>query len=106
MKLPKMRGGGGIFRPKIEGEKKLWQLICGNGIAEMGGKKIVAVDLWQCCCQNGREKKCGNGERERERESCLDKKIILDSYSKKYTYSYSFCVLVVFLTEVVWFVCM
>ena len=67
MKLPKMRGGGGIFRPKIEGEKSLWQLICGNGIAEMGGKKIVAVDLWQCCCQNGREKKCGNGERERER---------------------------------------
>ena len=50
MKLPKMRGGGGIFRPKIEGEKSLWQLICGNGIAEMGGKKIVAVDLWQCCC--------------------------------------------------------
>ena len=65
MKLPKMRGGGGIFRPKIEGEKSLWQLICGNGIAEMRGKKIVAVDLWQCCCQNGREKKCGNGERER-----------------------------------------
>ena len=59
---------------KLKG--KLWQLICGNGIVEMGGKKIVAVDLWQCCCQNGREKKCGNGEREREREreSCLDKK--------------------------------
>ena len=102
MKLPNMRGGGGIFRPKIEGEKSLWQLICGNGIAEMGGKKIVAVDLWQCCCQNGREKKCGNGER----ESCLDKKIILDSYSKKYSYSYSFRVSVVFLTEAVWFVCM
>ena len=30
------------------------------------------------------------GERERERENCLDKKIILNSYSKKYTYSYFF----------------
>ena len=30
----------------------------------------------------------------------------MDSYSKKYTYSYSFRVPVVFLTEVVWFVCM
>ena len=29
------------FRPKIEGKNKikLWQLICGSGIAEMGGKK-------------------------------------------------------------------
>jgi len=40
----------------------LWQLICGNGIAEIGGKKILAIDLWQCCCRNGRKKKnCGNG---------------------------------------------
>ena len=31
-------------------EKKLWQFICGNGIAEMRGKKIVATDLWQFCC--------------------------------------------------------
>ena len=30
-------------------------------------KKIVAVDLWQCCCQNGREKNVAM-ERERERE--------------------------------------
>ena len=24
---------------------------CGNGIAEMREKKMVAIDLWQCCCQ-------------------------------------------------------
>ena len=35
----------------------------------------------------------------------LDSKYI-DSYSKKYTYSYSFRVSVVFLIEAVWFVCM
>ena len=113
-------------------------MICGNGIAEMGGKKIVAIDLWQCCCWNRKKKKCGNwfvamaemeekksgnwfvamlllewkgkkkknsanGAAENERENCLDKKNILDSYSKKYTYSYSFHVSVVFLTEAVWF---
>ena len=63
-------------------------------------KKIVPIDLWQCCCQNGRKKKCDNwlcflelpkwegkkrimvmelpkigGERERERE-LFDKKYI------------------------------
>ena len=52
-------------------------------------KKIVAIDLWRCCCQNGRkkivpidlwEKKYyGNGvtenwRRGRERENCPDKK--------------------------------
>ena len=64
----------------------------------MGGKKIVVVDLWQCCCRNGRKKnvamellkweekklwqwscrKLGEREREREREreNCLDKKNI------------------------------
>ena len=26
--------------------------ICGNGIAEIGGKKIVAIGLWQCHCRN------------------------------------------------------
>ena len=31
---------------------------------------------------------------------------MLESYSKKYTYSYSFRISVVFLTEAVWFVCM
>ena len=31
---------------------------------------------------------------------------MLESYSKKYTYSYSFRMSVVFLTEAVWFVCM
>ena len=42
MKLPKMRGEKRRrFRLKIEGKKKLWQLICGNVIAEMEGKKIV-----------------------------------------------------------------
>ena len=31
--------------------------ICGNGIAEIGGKKNkFAIGLWQCHCQN-REKK-------------------------------------------------
>ena len=30
---------------KWKGKKKeFWQLICGNRIAEMGGKKIVAID--------------------------------------------------------------
>ena len=74
----------------------MWQLIYGNGIAERGGIKIVAIDLWQCCCRNGRKKKVA-----------IDLWIlILDSYSKKYSYSYSFRVSVVFLTEAVWFVCM
>ena len=33
---------------KLEEKKNLWQLICGNGIAEMEGgkKKFVAIDLW------------------------------------------------------------
>ena len=26
-------------------KKELWQLICGNGIAEIEGKKNVAIDL-------------------------------------------------------------
>ena len=55
----------------------MWQLICGNGVAE-----------------NWRER---GGERERE---------YTYSYSKKYTYSYSLRVSVVFFTEAVWFVCM
>ena len=34
--------------------------ICGNGIAEIGGKKNkFAIGLWQCHCQN-REKNYGN----------------------------------------------
>ena len=83
---------------------------CGNGIVEIGGKKnssnwFVAIDLWQCCCQNGRKKKwqliCGNGVAKNWR-----KKNSLDSYSKKYPYSYSISVSLVFLTEAVWFVCM
>ena len=59
----------------------------------MGGgkKRIVVMEL----------PKIG-GERERERL----KKIFcnIDSHSKKYTYSYSFRMPVVFLTEAVWFV--
>ena len=47
-------------------------------------KKIVAIDLWQWNCRNGREKKRImamellkiGGERERERENCPDKKYI------------------------------
>ena len=73
-------------------EKKKWQLIFGNVVAGMEGKK--------------KKKNSANGVAENERENCLDKKNILDSYSKKYTYSYSFHVLVVFLTEAVWFMCM
>ena len=63
------------------------------------------------------KKNCSNGvakiwkgererEREKERENCLDKKNILNSYSKKYTYFYSFRVSVVFLIEAIWFMCM
>ena len=37
--------------------KKMWQLICGNGIAEIEGKKHGAIDLWQCCCRHGEKKK-------------------------------------------------
>ena len=72
--------------------KKKWQLICGNVVAGMEGKK--------------KKKNSANGVAENERENCLDKKNIWDSYSKKYTYSYSFHVSVVFLTETVWFMCM
>ena len=51
-----------LFRSEIEG-KKMCQLICGNVVAEMEGnkKRIVAMEL----------SKIG-GERERERENCLD----------------------------------
>ena len=64
------------------GKKKQQQLICGNVVIEMEGKKIEAIDLWQWNCQNGRGKKKNYGnevaknwmrERERERENCLDK---------------------------------
>ena len=62
-------------------------------LPKMGGKKkrIVVMEL----------PKIG-GERERERL----KKIFcnIDSHSKKYTYSYSFHMPVVFFTETVWFV--
>ena len=42
-------------------KKKKWQLICGNGIAEIGGKK----KLLQLVCGNGiaeigGKKNCGN----------------------------------------------
>ena len=52
--------GNGIA--EMEG-KKMCQLICGNVVAEMEGnkKRIVAMEL----------SKIG-GERERERENCLD----------------------------------
>ena len=37
---------------------------CGNGIAEIGGKKIVAIGLWQCHCRNrGVKKKFWNCEK-------------------------------------------
>ena len=55
--------GNGIA--EMEG-KKMCQLICGNVVAEMEGnkKRIVAMEL----------PKIGERERERERENCLDKK--------------------------------
>ena len=32
-------------------EKKMWQLICDNGIVEIEGKKkFVAISLWQWHC--------------------------------------------------------
>ena len=40
-------------------EKKLWQLICGNGIAEMGGKKIVAI-CGNIVAEMEGGKNCGN----------------------------------------------
>ena len=43
---------------------------------------------------------------ERERENYLDKKYILDSYSKKYTFLFFLFVNSFFFTEAVWFVCM
>ena len=41
---------------KKKKKKKKVEWICGNGIAEIGGKKIVAIGLWQYHCRN-REKK-------------------------------------------------
>ena len=43
----------------MRGEKKLLQLVCSNGIAQIEGKKKVAINLWQWHCRN-------RGERERE----------------------------------------
>ena len=91
--------------PKQEGKKNLLQLVCGNGIAEIEGKKIVGMNLWQCHCRNRREKNCWNEFvamalpkqeekkkklfdfwqwhcrnrklEERERENCLNKKNIV-----------------------------
>ena len=53
MKLPKMKGE----KKDDLGRKLMGKKNCGNGIAKMRGKKIVAIDLWQCCCRNGRGKK-------------------------------------------------
>ena len=36
--------------------------ICGNVIAEIGGKKIVTIGLWQCHCQKWEEKKIVGAE--------------------------------------------
>ena len=76
-------------------EKNLFQLVCGNAIAEIEGKKIVGMNLWQWHCRNRMKKTivaiglwqwhCRNrGE-----------------IKKKYAYSYSFSN---FLTEIIWFV--
>ena len=64
MKLPKMRGKKIRFTPKLEGKKivaiDLWQWNCRNG------RKKNSSNLWQYCCRNGRGEKlwqliCGNG---------------------------------------------
>ena len=95
MKLPKMRGKNEDL---------------GRNLKE---KNIVAIDLWQWNCWKGRNKNSSNWfvamllPKWREKKVAIDLWIlILDSYSKKYSYSYSFRVSVVFLTEAVWFVCM
>ena len=69
----------------------MWQLICGNGIAKILGRNLIVILAMKL-------PKIG--------ENCLDKKNILNSYSKKYTYFYSFRVSVVFLIEAIWFMCM
>ena len=40
-------------------EKNLFQLVCGNAIAEIEGKKkkLVAMNLWQWHCRNRMKKK-------------------------------------------------
>ena len=38
-------------------KKKNVEWICGNGIAKIGGKKNVAIGLWQCHCRKWEEKK-------------------------------------------------
>ena len=58
MKLPKMRGKKKDLRRNLK-EKKLWQLICGNGIAEMGGKKIEAI-CGNVVAEMEGGKNCGN----------------------------------------------
>ena len=41
----------------LKKKKKIVEWNCGNGIAEIGGKKkIVPIGLWQCHCRNRREK--------------------------------------------------
>ena len=39
---------------EIEGKKNLWEWICGNGITKIGWKKkkFVAIGLWQWHCRN------------------------------------------------------
>ena len=84
------------FRPKIEGKKNCDNWFVAMELPKWEEKKIVVVDLWQCCYRNGRKKnvamellkweekklwqwscqKLEERERERERENCLDKKKI------------------------------
>ena len=55
------------WRCRNRREKKLLQLVCGNAIAEIEGKKNVRMNLWQWHCRNRKGKKkesqliCGNG---------------------------------------------
>ena len=62
-----------------EGEKNLWQLICGNDIVEIEGKK----KLWQWNCRN-RRKKIICGTKNWRSQSANHLTCSSNSYSPKY----------------------
>ena len=53
-KIVELICGNGIA--KIGGKKNLLQLVCGNAIAEIG-EIFFFWQLWQCHCQKWKEKK-------------------------------------------------
>ena len=92
-------GGGEDLSRKLKEKKSCGNWFVAKKLPKWEEKKIVAIDLWQCCYWNGRKKNWGNWfvamelpkwegekknygnevaknwmrERERERENCLDK---------------------------------